>query len=37
MKFESPYSTLFMAKLEEEILRKAEFKPYFWWRYIDDI
>ena len=22
--------------LEEEVLRKAEFKPYFWWRYIDD-
>ena len=37
MKFESPYSILFMAKLEEEILRKAEFKPYLWWRYIDDI
>ena len=26
-----------MAELEEEILRKAEFKPYLWWRYIDDI
>ena len=37
MKFESPYSILFMAKLEEEILRKAEFEPYLWWRYIDDI
>ena len=23
--------------LEEEVLRKAEFKPYLWWRYIDDI
>ena len=26
-----------MAKLKEEILRKAEFKPYLWWRYIDYI
>ena len=26
-----------MAELEEEIFRKAEFKPYLWWRYIDDI
>ena len=26
-----------MAELEEEILRKGEFKPYLWWRYIDDI
>ena len=26
-----------MAELEEEILRKAELKPYLWWRYIDDI
>ena len=26
-----------MVELEEEILRKAEFKPYLWQRYIDDI
>ena len=26
-----------MAELEEKILRKAEFKPCLWWRYIDDI
>ena len=26
-----------MAELEEEILRKAEFKPCLWWKYIDDI
>ena len=36
-KFAPPYSILFMAELEEEILQKAEFKPYLWWRYIDDI
>ena len=29
-KFAPPYSILFMAELEEEILRKAEFKPYLW-------
>ena len=28
---------LFMAELEEEILREVESKPYLWWRYIDDI
>ena len=27
-KFVSRYSTVFMAEMEEEILRKAEFKPY---------
>ena len=26
-----------MEELEEEILRKAEFKPYLWWKYIGDI
>ena len=31
-----PYSILFMAELEEEILWKAEFKPYLWWTYIDN-
>ena len=36
-KFAPPYSILFMAELEEEILQKAEFKSYLWWRYIDDI
>ena len=36
-KFAPPYSILFMAELKEEILRKAEFKPYLWWRYNDDI
>ena len=36
-KFPPPYSILLMAELEQKILRKAEFKPYIWWRYIDDI
>ena len=36
-KFAPPYSTLFMAELEEEILSEIELKPYLWWRYIDDI
>ena len=36
-KFAPPYNILFMAELEEEILEKVEFKPYLWWRYIDDI
>ena len=29
-KFAPPYSILFMAELEEEILQKTEFKPYLW-------
>ena len=33
-KFAPPYSTLFMAELEEEILRVVELKPYLWWLYI---
>ena len=36
-KFARPFSILFMAKLEEEILSEIELKPYLWWRYIDDI
>ena len=26
-----------MAELEEAIVKEADFKPYLWWRYIDDI
>ena len=26
-----------MAELEEEVLRKVEFKAYLWWRHVDDI
>ena len=26
-----------MAQLEEEIIKESEYKPYLWWRYIDDI
>ena len=37
MKFAPRYSILFMAELEDKILQKVEFKPYLWWRYIDDI
>ena len=36
-KFAPPYSILFMAELEEEILSEIELKPYLLWRYIDDI
>ena len=30
------YSILFMEELEEKI-KESEYKPYLWWRYIDDI
>ena len=36
-KFSPSYSILFMAELEEEIIKHSEYKPYLWWRYIDDI
>ena len=36
-KFAPPYSTLLMAELEEEIIKESGYKPYLWWRYIDDI
>ena len=36
-KFAPLYSILFMAELEEEILREVELKPYLWWRFIEDI
>ena len=26
-----------MAKLEEKIIKESEYKPYLWWRHIDDI
>ena len=36
-KFAPPYSILFMAEIEEKIIKEPEYKPYLWWRYIDDI
>ena len=36
-KFAPPYSILFMAELEEGMIKEPEYKPYLSWRYIDDI
>ena len=36
-KFAPPYSILLMAKLEVEIIKESEYKPYLWWKYIGDI
>ena len=36
-KMAPPYAILFMAELEESILKSAILKPLVWWRYIDDI
>ena len=36
-KFAPPYSILFMEELEEKIMKESEYKPYLWWRYINDI
>ena len=36
-KMAPPYVILFMAELEESILKSAILKPLVWWPYIDDI
>ena len=36
-KFAPPHSILFMAELEEEIIKESEYNTYLWWRYIGDI
>ena len=36
-KFAPLYSILFMAELEEKIIKISEYKVYLWWRYFDDI
>ena len=36
-KFVPPYSILFLAELQEEILREVELKHYLWWWYMFDI
>ena len=34
-KFAPPYAVLFMAALEEKILKKVKKKANVWWRYVD--
>ena len=36
-KFAPLYAIIFMADLEERILKDIELKPHICWRYIDDI
>ena len=36
-KFAPSYAILFMAALEERLLSDATYKPWLWWRFIDDI
>ena len=36
-KFAPPHSILFMAESEEDIIKEFEYKPYLWWRYINDV
>ena len=31
------YAILFLAALEEKLLEEAQYKPFIWWRFIDDI
>ena len=35
--FALPYAIIFMADLEERILKGIKLQPRIWWRYIDDI
>ena len=37
IKFAPPYAIIFVADLEERVLKNIELKPRIWWRYIDDI
>ena len=36
-KFAPPFSILFMAELEEEVLIEIEMRPYLWWGNTDDM
>ena len=36
-KFAPWYRVLFMAELEEDIIKESIYKPYLWWIYIYDI
>ena len=36
-KFAPPYSILYVAELEEKIIKASDYKAYLWWRYIDGI
>ena len=36
-KLAPPNSILFMAELEEEVIKESEYKPYRRWMYMDDI
>ena len=36
-RFAPPYSIVYMLELEEEIIKESVYKPYLWWRHIDDI
>ena len=31
------YAILFLAALEEKLLGQSQYKPWLWWRYIDDV
>ena len=35
--FAPSYAILFMAALGERLLSNAPYKPWLWWRFIDDI
>ena len=36
-KFAPSYAIPFMAALKENLLSEAPYKPWLWWRFIDDI
>ena len=36
-KFAPAYANIFMYVLETRMLKECEFKPWVWWRFLDDI
>ena len=36
-KYAPSYAILFLAALEGKLLKEVQYKPFLWWRYIDDI
>ena len=32
-----PFANIFMSKLERKMLSECVLKPWFWWRFLDDV
>ena len=36
-KFASAFANIFISKLERKMLSECILKPWFWWRFLDDV